>query len=149
MCLIRSDGKNYFKLPQTTSNYFTKINMSEEIITPSASFGAFPASAASEEVVFNAGGKVADATRGTRKRRKGKVVSKSGEKSVVVLVERRYHHPVYGKQLIEAKKYHTHDETNQAKVGDNVEIEETRPISKLKRWRLTSVNGAAVAKGAN
>ncbi|MCL1909313.1 MAG: 30S ribosomal protein S17 [Kiritimatiellaeota bacterium] len=85
---------------------------------------------------------MAPATRGIRKRRKGKVVSKSGAKSVVVLVERRYHHPVYGKQLIEAKKYHTHDESDAAKVGDNVEIEETRPISKLKRWRLTAINGA-------
>ena len=88
------------------------------------------------------------APRGTRKRRKGKVVSKSGAKSIVVLVERRYHHPVYGKQLIEAKKYHAHDEGDAAKVGDNVEIEETRPISKLKRWRLVKVAGATKSEGA-
>jgi 30S ribosomal protein S17 len=87
----------------------------------------------------------AGAARGIRKSRKGKVVSKSGDKSIVVLVERRYHHPIYGKQLIAAKKYHTHDENNEAKVGDTVEIQETRPISKLKRWRLVSTRKAAGA----
>ena len=86
--------------------------------------------------------------RGIRKHRKGKVVSKSGDKSIVVLVERRYHHPVYGKQLIEAKKMHTHDEKNEAKVGDTVEIEETRPISKLKRWRLVKIQTAGTNGGA-
>ena len=84
------------------------------------------------------------APRGIRKSRKGKVVSKSGEKSIVVLVERRYHHPVYGKQLTDAKKYHTHDENNEAKIGDTVEIQETRPISKLKRWRLVKVQKSAI-----
>lgn len=85
----------------------------------------------------------ASAGRGIRKSRKGKVVSKSGDKSIVVLVERRYHHPIYGKQLVAAKKYHAHDEENEAKVGDTVEIQETRPISKLKRWRLVSARKPA------
>ena len=98
----------------------------------------------SEETTITAPAK----ERGIRKSRKGKVVSKSGDKSIVVLVERRYHHPVYGKQLIDAKKYHTHDEENTAKVGDTVEIEETRPISKLKRWRLTKIQGATATAGA-
>ena len=106
--------------------------MSEETVTTVAET---PDAAATKE-------KTAQSPRGIRKHRKGKVVSKSGDKSVVVLVERRYQHPVYGKQLIDAKKYHAHDEGNTAKVGDNVEIEETRPISKLKRWRISSINAA-------
>lgn len=77
--------------------------------------------------------------RGQRKQRSGVVVSKSGEKSIVVLVERRKQHPLYKKVIRQFKKYHVHDEKNEAKVGDRVEIVETRPISKLKRWRLTSV----------
>ena len=77
--------------------------------------------------------------RGLRKQRLGVVVSKSGDKSIVVLVERRKQHPLYKKVVRQFKKYHVHDEKNEAKVGDRVEIVETRPISKLKRWRLTSV----------
>lgn len=86
--------------------------------------------------------------RGTRKTRKGKVVSKSGDKSIVVLVERRYQHPIYGKQLVAAKKMHTHDEKNEADVGDTVEIQECRPLSRLKRWRLVKVERlATLAEG--
>ncbi len=77
--------------------------------------------------------------RGIRKTRKGKVVSKSGDKTVVVLVERRYQHPVYGKQLVAAKKMHAHDEKNEAVVGDTVQIQECRPLSRMKRWRLVCV----------
>ena len=77
--------------------------------------------------------------RGLRKQRLGVVVSKSGDKSIVVLVERRKQHPLYKKVVRQFKKYHAHDEKNEANVGDRVEIVETRPISKLKRWRLTSV----------
>ena len=74
--------------------------------------------------------------RGSRKVRKGIVVSKSGEKSVIVQGERREAHPKYGKVIRRFKKYHAHDEANTAKVGDNVTIVETRPLSATKRWRI-------------
>lgn len=77
--------------------------------------------------------------RASRKTRKGTVVSKSGDKSIVVSVERRLLHPVYGKVVKAHRKCHTHDENNTAKVGDTVVIMETRPLSKLKRWRLVSI----------
>ena len=76
------------------------------------------------------------AERGSRKVRKGTVVSKSGEKSVIVQGERREAHPKYGKVIRRYKKYHAHDEENTAKVGDNVTIAETRPLSATKRWRI-------------
>lgn len=74
-----------------------------------------------------------------RKRRKGMVISRSGNKSVVVLVQRHYSHPTYGKVLRVAKKFHVHDEKNEAKVGDKVLISECRPMSRMKRWMLVSV----------
>ena len=74
--------------------------------------------------------------RGARKVRKGKVVSKMGVKSVVVEVPYREQHPVYGKVIIRRKKYHVHDEADTAKVGDDVVIMETRPLSATKRWRI-------------
>jgi len=74
--------------------------------------------------------------RGSRKVRKGKVVSKSGEKSVIVQGEHRERHPVYGKVIRRFQKYHVHDEENTAKVGDTVTIMETRPLSATKRWRI-------------
>ena len=74
--------------------------------------------------------------RGARKVRKGKVVSKMGVKSVVVEVTYREQHPVYGKVIIRRKKYHVHDEADTAKVGDDVVIMETRPLSATKRWRV-------------
>ncbi len=77
--------------------------------------------------------------RGSRKVRKGTVVSKSGDKSITVRVERRLLHPIYGKVVKTSKKFHAHDEGNVAKVGDTVTIMETRPLSKTKRWRLVSV----------
>ena len=80
--------------------------------------------------------------RGLRKTRKGVVVSKSGAKTIVVEVERRYQHALYGKTLRQTRKYHTHDEDNKAKVGDKVVITETRPMSKLKRWRLVEIQNA-------
>jgi small subunit ribosomal protein S17 len=75
-------------------------------------------------------------TRGNRKVRKGKVVSKSGDKSIIVRSERRERHPVYGKVVSRFKKYHAHDEDNTAQVGDDVSIVETRPLSATKRWRV-------------
>ncbi|MDY5954944.1 MAG: 30S ribosomal protein S17 [Kiritimatiellia bacterium] len=84
---------------------------------------------------------MADATivRGHRKVRKGTVVSKSGDKSVIVQSETRERHPVYGKVVRRFKKFHAHDEQNAAKVGDRVVIMETRPLSATKRWRLVSI----------
>ncbi len=81
--------------------------------------------------------------RALRKQRKGKVVSKSGDKSIVVVVESRKPHPLYGKIIKQASKFHAHDEENAANVGDTVVIMETRPISKLKRWRLVEVTEKA------
>jgi small subunit ribosomal protein S17 len=61
------------------------------------------------------------------------------DKTVVVSVERRFAHPLYGKQVTRHKKYYAHDEQNEARVGDVVQIKETRPLSKKKRWRLVEV----------
>ena len=77
--------------------------------------------------------------RGLRKTRKGQVISRSGDKSIVVLIERREQHPKYGKVIRLFKKFHAHDEQNAASVGDMVRIEESRPLSRLKRWRLVEV----------
>ena len=77
-----------------------------------------------------------EVNRGARKVRKGVVVSKMGIKSVVVEVTYREVHPVYGKVVIRSKKYHAHDEADTAKVGDQVVIMETRPLSATKRWRI-------------
>ena len=74
--------------------------------------------------------------RGARKVRKGTVTSKMGAKSVVVKVEYRELHPLYGKVVVRSKKYHAHDETDKVKVGDVVTIMETRPLSATKRWRV-------------
>ena len=77
--------------------------------------------------------------RGRRKVRTGTVVSDKMDKTVVVVVERRYAHPLYGKQVTRSKKYHAHDENNEYHVGDTVRITETRPLSKLKRWRVSGL----------
>jgi len=69
----------------------------------------------------------------------GKVVSDKMDKTVTVLVERRVKHPLYGKIVVKSNKYHAHDETNQVKEGDTVEITEGRPISKTKAWSVTRV----------
>jgi len=76
------------------------------------------------------------ATKGRRKVRQGTVVSDRMDKTVIVSVERRLAHPLYGKQVRRRKRYHAHDEENQYQTGDVVRIEETRPLSKLKRWRV-------------
>ncbi len=77
--------------------------------------------------------------RSRRKVRTGLVVSDRGEKTVTVMVERRFAHPLYGKQVKRTKKYHAHDETNEYRVGDTVSIMETRPLSKTKRWRVVEL----------
>ena len=77
--------------------------------------------------------------RGVRKTRVGVVVSDKSDKTVVVKVERRFAHPLYGKQMTRSKKYHAHDEQNEYHIGDTVRITETRPLSKLKRWRVSEL----------
>jgi small subunit ribosomal protein S17 len=72
----------------------------------------------------------------------GKVVSDKTDKTVVVLIERKVAHPVYGKIIRRSKKYHAHDEGNVIREGDTVRIEECAPISKLKTWKvLEKVSG--------
>jgi small subunit ribosomal protein S17 len=67
----------------------------------------------------------------------GRVVSDKMDKTVTVLVERKVKHPVYGKVMTRSNKYHAHDEKNEFHEGDLVEIEECRPISRTKAWRVT------------
>jgi len=69
----------------------------------------------------------------------GRVVSDKMDKTVTVLVERKVPHPLYGKVIRRSKKYHAHDENNEFKPGDLVVIEETRPISKSKAWRVSKL----------
>jgi small subunit ribosomal protein S17 len=82
---------------------------------------------------------VADTTRGKRKERLGEVISNKMTKTIIVRVERRFPHRRYKKVVTGYKKFYAHDEKSEAKVGDRVRIEETRPLSKTKRWRLVQV----------
>lgn len=88
--------------------------------------------------------KQTEAVRGNRKERVGEVVSNRMAKTIVVRVERRFPHPQFKKIVTAYKKFYAHDEKGEAKVGDTVRIEETRPLSKLKRWRLVEVVERAV-----
>ncbi|HHV93927.1 MAG TPA: 30S ribosomal protein S17 [Firmicutes bacterium] len=74
-----------------------------------------------------------------RKTRVGTVVSDKMDKTIVVQVERRIRHPLYGRIITRRKKFKVHDEDNAAAVGDRVRIMETRPLSKEKRWRLVEI----------
>jgi small subunit ribosomal protein S17 len=74
----------------------------------------------------------------------GKVVSNKMDKSIVVLVERKIKHPVYGKFVKRSTKLHAHDEANECRIGDTVTIKQTRPISKTKTWALESVDSKSV-----
>lgn len=74
--------------------------------------------------------------RGGRKVRTGVVTSDKADKTVTVVVERKFAHPLYGRQIRRTKKYHVHDENNEFRIGDTVRIVETRPYSKTKRWRV-------------
>jgi small subunit ribosomal protein S17 len=76
---------------------------------------------------------------GSRKERVGRVVSAKMDKTAIVAVERRVAHALYGKQVTRTKKYYAHDEENAAREGDVVKIIETRPLSKLKRWRIAEI----------
>lgn len=83
--------------------------------------------------------KTATTDRTARKTRLGLVVSDKMNKTVVVAIERRVPHPVYGKMVTRTRRLKAHDEANSAKTGDTVRIVETRPLSKDKRWRLLEI----------
>ena len=72
----------------------------------------------------------------TKKILNGKVITDKNNKTIVVLVKRRFKHPFYGKVVTKSKKYHAHDEKNKFKTGDIVSIVEAKPFSKLKRWEV-------------
>ena len=78
-------------------------------------------------------------TRNSRKVRQGVVVSISGNKTIVVQITERKRHPKYGKMMTSTKKLHAHDEECTAGLGDTVKVMETRPLSKMKRWRLVEI----------
>jgi small subunit ribosomal protein S17 len=78
-------------------------------------------------------------TRGHKKERVGEVISNKMAKTIVVRVERRFPHPVFKKVVTQFNKFYAHDEKNEAKPGDRVRIQECRPLSKTKRWRLVEV----------
>jgi small subunit ribosomal protein S17 len=78
-------------------------------------------------------------TRGNKRRMRGVVTSDKGAKTITVRVARQYAHPVYGKIVRRESKIHVHDEKDEAHVGDLVEIEECRPMSRTKRWRLVRI----------
>jgi small subunit ribosomal protein S17 len=77
--------------------------------------------------------------RGNRKTRIGHVVSDKMDKTVVVRVETRVRHPLYGRIIKQSKKFKAHDEHNESHIGDKVKIMETRPLSKEKRWRVVEI----------
>jgi small subunit ribosomal protein S17 len=77
--------------------------------------------------------------RGHRKERVGEVISNKMTKTIIVRVERRFPHPRYKKVVTGYSKFYAHDEKSEAKVGDRVRIRETRPLSKMKNWRLVEV----------
>ena len=76
---------------------------------------------------------------GHRKERVGDVVSDKMQKTIIVRVERRFRHPQFKKVVTAYSKFYAHDEKNEAKVGDRVRIQETRPLSKTKSWRLVEI----------
>lgn len=78
-------------------------------------------------------------TRGQKVKRIGTVVSDKGDKTIVVKVVRAFSHPLYKRTVKASKKYMAHDEQNRAKIGDRVEIIESRPLSRRKRWRLVQI----------
>jgi small subunit ribosomal protein S17 len=80
-----------------------------------------------------------ESERGHRKERVGEVISNKMTKTIIVRVERRFPHPRYKKVVTGYSKFYAHDEKSEAKVGDTVRIRETRPLSKMKNWRLVEV----------
>jgi small subunit ribosomal protein S17 len=90
----------------------------------------------------------APGTRNTRKTQIGFVSSRSGDKSIKVTVAYKTPHPLYHKVVNRQTVLHVHDEKNETKVGDKVEVMETRPLSRLKRWRIVSIIQKAVTTDA-
>jgi small subunit ribosomal protein S17 len=90
---------------------------------------------------------ISEAARAKRKERVGEVISNKMTKTIIVRVQRRFPHPTYKKVVTGYKKLYAHDEKGEAKVGDQVRLEETRPLSKTKRWRLVAIveRGTGVA----
>lgn len=84
---------------------------------------------------------MAQAQPGNRKVREGIVVSDKMNKTVVVAVESLVKHPIYGRRMRRTKRYKAHDEDNRCRIGDRVRIEETRPLSKDKNWRVVAILG--------
>jgi len=80
-----------------------------------------------------------DNKRNLRKTRIGLVTSNKMDKSITIVVERKFAHPIYGKPIKLSKKFLAHDENNECTIGDTVKIMETRPLSKNKRWRLVEI----------
>ena len=78
-------------------------------------------------------------TRNLRKERVGVVTSNKMDKTITVAVKLKEKHPIYGKFVNKTKKYHAHDEKNECNIGDTVKLMETRPLSKMKRWRLVEI----------
>ena len=78
-------------------------------------------------------------TRKLRKERMGVVFSNKMDKTITVAVKWKEKHPIYGKFVNKTKKYHAHDEKNECNIGDTVRLMETRPLSKMKRWRLVEI----------
>ena len=78
-------------------------------------------------------------TKNIRKERIGVVTSDKMEKTVTVAVKWKEKHPIYGKFVSKTKKYHAHDEKNECGIGDTVKLQETRPLSKMKRWRVIEI----------
>ena len=78
-------------------------------------------------------------TKSLRKERIGVVTSNKMDKTITVAVKWKEKHPIYGKFVNKTKKYHAHDENNECNIGDTVRLRETRPLSKLKRWRLVEI----------
>ena len=107
---------------------------------PAAKAAAKPAAkAASKPKTPKAPKEIKEVNRGYRKARRGYVVSDKMEKTIVVLVEERKKHPLYGKVMRLSKKIKAHDEQNTAGIGDLVLINETRPLSATKNWRLVEI----------
>jgi len=100
----------------------------------------------SNPAITSAAASEAEIIRAKRKERLGEVISNKMAKTIIVRVERRFPHPRYKKVVTGYKKFYAHDENSEAKVGDRVRIQETRPLSKMKRWRLLEVveRGAGV-----
>jgi len=110
------------------TNEVTETETVVETVTAAPVAKAAPVAAAATESREN-----------PRKIREGIVVSDKMDSTIVIAIVERVRHAVYGKTVQRTKKLYVHDEKNEAKIGDKVRVQETRPLSKLKRWRLTEI----------